>query len=132
MITLDEVARLANVSRGTVDRVIHGRGRVSKETAKRVKAIIKQVNYKPNILARSISLARTFNFGALLPLADQDGHYWLLPRHGIERARRDLEVYKVTVSYIEYDKYSLPSFRKACDDILENRDDYGHTGVAQF
>jgi LacI family transcriptional regulator len=124
VITLDEVARLANVSRGTVDRVIHGRGRVSKETAKRVKAIIKQVNYKPNILARSLSLARTFNFGVLLPYANQDGNYWLLPRHGVERARRDLEVYKVSVSYVEYDKYSLSSFNAACDEILENRGDF--------
>ena len=39
------IARLANVSVGTVDRVIHNRGRVSEENIRRVKEIMEQVGY---------------------------------------------------------------------------------------
>ena len=86
MATLRDIALRAKVSIGTVDRVLHGRGRVSLETAHRVKQIVKELNYKPNILARSLSLAKMFNFAALLSRPDQDGNYWELPLKGIERA----------------------------------------------
>ena len=39
-IRLTDIARLANVSVGTVDRVIHNRGRVSEENIRRVKEIM--------------------------------------------------------------------------------------------
>ncbi len=48
MTTIKEIARLSGVSRGTVDRVLNNREGVSEETAARVKAIAKQLGYKPN------------------------------------------------------------------------------------
>ena len=48
MTTIKEIARLSGVSRGTVDRVLNNRDGVSEETAARVKAIAKQLGYKPN------------------------------------------------------------------------------------
>ncbi|MBN2051635.1 MAG: LacI family DNA-binding transcriptional regulator [Spirochaetales bacterium] len=38
--TIKDIARMANVSIGTVDRVIHKRGRVSEETKDRILGII--------------------------------------------------------------------------------------------
>ena len=37
MVTMKKVAELCGVSRGTVDRVLHGRGRVSDETAANIR-----------------------------------------------------------------------------------------------
>lgn len=48
MATIKEIAELAGVSRGTVDRVINNRGSVNKETAEKIRAIIKELRYKPN------------------------------------------------------------------------------------
>ncbi len=48
MATIKEIADLAGVSRGTVDRVINNRGDVNRETAEKIRAIIKQLGYKPN------------------------------------------------------------------------------------
>ncbi|MCR5398907.1 MAG: LacI family DNA-binding transcriptional regulator [Lachnospiraceae bacterium] len=48
MTTIKEIARLSGVSRGTVDRVLNNRDGVSEETAERVRAIAKQLGYKPN------------------------------------------------------------------------------------
>lgn len=48
MATIKEIAELAGVSRGTVDRVLNDRGSVNAETAEKIRAIVKQVGYKPN------------------------------------------------------------------------------------
>lgn len=119
MATLKEIANRAHVSVGTVDRVIHRRGRVSLETEQRVKKIISELDYKPNILARSLSMTKTFHFGILVPFPEQDGNYWELPLKGIEKAQSELDVYKVKVKYFYYDKYSEESFEMACAKVLQ-------------
>ncbi len=48
MATIKEIAQLAGVSRGTVDRVLNNRGSVNEETAEKIRAIIRQLDYKPN------------------------------------------------------------------------------------
>lgn len=48
MVTIKEIAALAGVSRGTVDRVLNNRGSVNEDTAKKVCDIAKTVDYKPN------------------------------------------------------------------------------------
>lgn len=57
-ITVEDIARMANVSRGTVDRVIHNRGRVSPETEMKVRKIIEEQDYRPNPLGRAFSLSQ--------------------------------------------------------------------------
>jgi LacI family transcriptional regulator len=118
MITLDEIAKLANVSRGTIDRVIHKRGRVSEETQQRVKEIIKKFDYKPNILARGLSRTKTCNIAVIIPQFAQDGKYWELPTKGINKAQDELKVYKVKITFFLYDKFSEASFERACQSFL--------------
>jgi len=55
-IGLLEIAKLANVSLGTVDRAMHNRGRIDNETRQRILNVAKQVGYKPNLAARALSL----------------------------------------------------------------------------
>ena len=52
--TIREIARRAGVSIGTVDRVIHKRVRVAPETRKRVEALIEELGYTPNPIARHL------------------------------------------------------------------------------
>ena len=54
MVTIKNIAELANVSIGTVDRVIHNRGEFSLKTEEKVRKVIKELNYKPNVIARSL------------------------------------------------------------------------------
>lgn len=58
MITIKKIAELAGVSAGTVDRALNNRGRVSPESAARIKKIAKEVNYQPNKIAKSLSIKR--------------------------------------------------------------------------
>lgn len=48
MITIKEIADLAGVSRGTVDRVLNNRGSVNDQTSRRIREIVKALDYHPN------------------------------------------------------------------------------------
>lgn len=130
MVTLNEIARLASVSVGTVDRVIHDRGRVSQETKNRVQKLIDELNYKPNVIARNLSLKRTYTFGVVMPRPDQDGQYWELPVNGIDKAIDEIKMYNVNVEYLFYDKYSQSSFRDICLRVESCIDDYDGLVIA--
>jgi LacI family transcriptional regulator len=58
-VTLQDVANLAGVSSKTVSRVVNNQGEISEATRQRVQAAIEQLNYRPNILARSLVNQRT-------------------------------------------------------------------------
>lgn len=53
-ITIKEIARLANVSRATVDKVIHDRPGVKKETRERIVTILNELNYEPNLIGKAL------------------------------------------------------------------------------
>ena len=58
--TMEDVARLSGVSKGTVDRVLHDRGDVSEKTKQKVLKAIKEVGYKPNIFASILSMKKKY------------------------------------------------------------------------
>ena len=68
MITIKEIARLANVSSATVSKVINGKDRyISEETRKRVLEIVEREGYIPNGIAKSLKMKRTKTIGIILP-----------------------------------------------------------------
>ena len=62
------IAEIAQVSRGTVDRALHGRDGINEETRQRVLEIARQIGYKPNLAARALSASRpTAKIGVCIP-----------------------------------------------------------------
>ena len=55
-VTLKQIAELANVSRGTVERVINDKPGVRDEVRKRVKEIAEELDYRPNIFAKKVPI----------------------------------------------------------------------------
>ena len=55
MVTIKDIAEKAGVSRGTVDRVLHDRGRVSPSKAKKIKEIAEKMGYRPNIAGKGLA-----------------------------------------------------------------------------
>ena len=53
-ITAQQIAELAGVSRGTVDRALHNRGRVNPEVAARIRQIATELGYKPNLVGQAL------------------------------------------------------------------------------
>lgn len=74
MITIKDVARLAEVGVGTVSRVLSGNGSVSDETALRVRAAVARLGYRPSSIARALALRRSGAIGVYVP--EFDGYYY--------------------------------------------------------
>src|SRR3954465_11898043 len=66
MVTMMQVARLADVSVGTVSHVLNGPRTVRPQTAERVLAAVEQTGYTPNTVARGLARARTQSIGLAL------------------------------------------------------------------
>ena len=64
--TRTDVAKLAGVSTATVSNVLNDPDKVKDETIERVTAAIRQLNYRPNMIARSLSTRRTMQIGIVL------------------------------------------------------------------
>ena len=121
MVSIKDIAGRANVSIGTVDRVMHNRGRVSDETKARVLRIVDQLSYRPNIFARNLSLDRMFHFAVLMPRLSQDSGYWRIPPNGIDRAGQELNIHRIRLKYYFYDRYSEHSFEGAFRKVLASK-----------
>ncbi|MBN2008021.1 LacI family DNA-binding transcriptional regulator [candidate division KSB1 bacterium] len=65
-ITIDDVAKVANVSKATVSAVINNRPGISDKTRMKVMKVIKKLNYRPNQVARSLSIKETKTIGLLI------------------------------------------------------------------
>ena len=62
------IAEIAEVSIGTVDRALHGRGGIKDETRQRILEIARQIGYKPNLAARALSVAKaSAKIGVCIP-----------------------------------------------------------------
>ncbi|MEI7054695.1 LacI family DNA-binding transcriptional regulator [Nocardioides sp. CCNWLW239] len=71
MPTLDEVARLAGVSRATASRAINGGSRVSAKAAEAVAEAVQALGYLPNPAARSLVTRRTETIAMVVPESDE-------------------------------------------------------------
>lgn len=116
MITIKEIAEIANVSVGTVDRVIHNRDGVSKKTRDRVQKILTKQNFKINNIARSLAMKKKYNISVLIPEFDADNLFWESPLLGISKGAEEalsfgVEVQKFTFNELDKDSY-LHSFQK--------------------
>ena len=60
---INDVAKLARVSRQTVSNVLNNRTGYSEETRNRVQAAIEELDYQPHRAARSLRSQRTMQLG---------------------------------------------------------------------
>nr|WP_228733553.1 LacI family DNA-binding transcriptional regulator [Lactiplantibacillus pentosus] len=67
MAKLEDVAKLANVSKTTVSRVLNHRGYLSEQTINKVHQAMATLNYRPNVIARQLYKNQTNLIGILLP-----------------------------------------------------------------
>ncbi len=65
-VTIKDIAQLAGVSHTTVSRAINNKPRIKIETKERILAIAKRLNYRPNLLARSLIEKRTKTLGLVI------------------------------------------------------------------
>lgn len=69
-VTIKDIADEANVSHGTVDKVLHDRPGVSEEVRNKVNKIIDRLGYKPNMIGRALSYQKkSLKIGIILFLS---------------------------------------------------------------
>ena len=117
-----DIARMAGVSPGTVDRVLHNRGQVSEEKRKEIAAIIENIHYQPNIIARSLAMKKTFRFISLLP-EYKSGEYWEAPEKGIDKAQGEIRNYNILVEKSYFNQFDAQSFVAASKKLLNSNPD---------
>ncbi len=66
-VTIADIAENLGVSKSTVSRAISGKGRIGKETVKKVNDFIESSNYKPNYFAKGLATSKTYNIGVAFP-----------------------------------------------------------------
>ena len=67
MINIKDVASLAGVSPSTVSRVLNGKDYVNEATRQKVLEAVKQTNYQPNVLAKSLKMGRSNTICLMVP-----------------------------------------------------------------
>lgn len=67
MATLKDVAKASGLTVGTVSRVLNNRGYISDKTREKVYRVMKELDYQPNEMARSLSKQKNNIIGVILP-----------------------------------------------------------------
>ncbi len=143
-VRIKDIAIAAGVSVGTVDRVIHNRGRVSQEKKNMVLKAMERLNYKPNLTARSLALSKQFRLACFIPKIGVDA-FWTDIRNGIlsgfdyirnfgfglelyffdEEIDGDLYKFRDRLDLKNYDAILLaPTIRNESHDFLELLEQY--------
>ncbi len=121
MAGIKDIAKLAGVSIGTVDRVLHNRGRCADETRERVLAAMKTLKYTPNLTARNLKRNESCKIALLQPKDNQDNGFWEVASNGAQRAFREFSPFNVEIVSCPFDRYSEADFRRAGREALECR-----------
>ena len=121
-VRIKDIAKLANVSVGTVDRVLHGRGGVSEASRKHVEKILKQLDYHPNMYASALASNKKYSFACFLPI-HLKGEYWTAIEKGIDQAIISYSDFHISAQITYYDPYDYDSFVKESNTIIDKEPD---------
>jgi LacI family transcriptional regulator len=120
---IKDIALLAGVSIGTVDRVLHNRGEVAEKTRLTVQKFLKETNYSPNLMAQVLKLKKGFHLVSLLPEATEDNSFWLKHPVGMVRAIRELDPFPVTLSQVTFAILNEEDFQEKTRRVLSLKPD---------
>ncbi|ATL49266.1 transcriptional regulator [Chitinophaga caeni] len=114
-----EIAKRANVSIGTVDRVLNNRTGVAVKTREKILKIIKDLDYQPNMMARRLASKRTWKLAVLIPAASGETGYWDAPLNGIRQAAAEVRDFGVIVNEFLFDQNDKSTFSARVNQIMK-------------
>jgi LacI family transcriptional regulator, galactose operon repressor len=120
-IRIKDIAEIANVSIGTVDRVIHNRGEVSPATRDKILNLLRKFDYKPDIAARSLALKREIHLAVVMPRVVNDHTFWNLPQLGVKKALDLLDQDHVNIHTYYFDQVDSDAFKTIVKDFPYER-----------
>ena len=117
-----DIAKKAGVSTGTVDRVLHKRGNVSREKQMLVEKAIKELEYEPNVLASVLASKKRYTLAAIVP-AYSEGSDWELACKGIQMGEEEMKKFNTKVEMHFFNQYDTDSFDEAAQTLLKKEYD---------
>ena len=109
-ITIASIAEVANVSVGTVDRALNGRGRISEETKRNILQIAEELGYQPNKIASALGRKRKYRIAVITPRNPNFFHKHILS--GVLDAQREFSDYGLTVENIPCESLDVDEQRR--------------------
>ena len=121
-IKIKDIARMAGVSSGTVDRVLHKRGNVSQSSREAVEKVLAEVDYKYNIHASAISFRKEFRIAITIPKV-APGEYWEAIKDGFDHALDEFYDIQLNCCFHYYDQFNPHSCAEAFNEVISSKPD---------
>ena len=120
MPTMKEIAQLAGVSRGTVDRVLNNRGSVNPDTEKKIRDIVKALDYSPNFAGKTLAVRKKkLKFGYILFGTVDSNSFFEEVVFGIKSRAAELSEFGVTVEMRDVNINEPEQQAKCIDELIE-------------
>lgn len=117
-ITIKRIAELSGVSRGTVDRVIHDRGSVKQEVKEKILKVLKEYNYKPNLVAKALAEKQYSKKKIFVILNSVDNPFYIPVIDGIKEKYRTLEDFGIELIFKNKKGYDINEQLEAIEEAL--------------
>jgi LacI family transcriptional regulator len=121
--TIKDIAELAKVSKGTVDRVLHKRGKVSQVALDKVNAVLDRIDYQPNLIARNLKKNKIYRICVLMPNPENDP-YWQPCTEGITEAKNEFKSFNIAIEIFFFNpNINTSSFLETNEALLKTSPD---------
>lgn len=95
-VTIKQISEISGISRGTVDRVLNGRGKVSPEKDALIRSVAEKLGYKPNLAGKALAARKKpLVIGVVLPA--EGNPFFNDVIQGIRQAEKELSDYGVRI-----------------------------------
>jgi len=119
-VRIKDIAEMAGVSVGTVDRVIHGRKNISKSSLAKVQKVLDELHYVPNHYASALASNKTYYIAAILPMHEVDS-YWARVEKGLLEGIKRFSDFKIKFKIFNYDPFNSESFETQIQLLLKSK-----------
>ena len=101
---------------------MHKRGKVSQIALDKVNAVLAQIDYQPNLIARNLKNTKIYQISILLPDPKMDA-YWQPCIDGIADAKNEFKAFNIHIEAYYFDSSSIQSFLETNEILLKNAPD---------
>lgn len=116
---IKDIAERAGVSVGPVDKVLNNRSGVSKKTEEKIHKAIRDLGYRPNILASRLKSTKSFTIAVLMPNSSKEIPYWNQHEIGFKTVEEELEPYGFNLERFYFNQNNEASFKSRTIKILK-------------
>lgn len=117
-VTIKDISKMANVSRGTVDRVLNNRGGVNREVELRIRKIAQDLGYKPNRAGKALAARKKpIKIGCLLPSVDNQFFNDVIT--GLKAAEKELSDYGLSLDLVLLKGYDVETHLETIQKLVD-------------